>query len=125
MRILGACNDFNQDIIQCISDTLFKKQITKEFYLSKENCNLDTTFLYYSNSYSLLDYIAKSYNSNQEFIETINTYRDINGILLSIDYGYFRVIASNEELKLIYDNQSEPVIPLRTIIPEDHFAYDD
>ena len=111
MKILEVYNSSNQDIIQCISDTLFNKQTIKEFYLNESNCNLNTTFLYYAYSYSILEYIDENYTNKQDFIKAINTYRDINGILISIDYGYFRVIASDEELKLIYDNQTKPVEP--------------
>ena len=111
MKILGICDRFDWEILECISDKLLERQTVKNFYLSESNCDLDMKFSFYATCYSLKEYIKENFENEKEFIQAINNYRDIHGVCLSIEGTEVRVIASDDELKLIYDNQPEPVCP--------------
>lgn len=112
--------DNSRELLQAVSDELFDGKSFHISHISKE------TFEFYGEIGSIEEYIDKFYSGNkEELIKIINDFRDMNGVPLSIGNREFYVIASDEELKLIYDNQIKPVIPSCTIIPEDYFAYDD
>ena len=111
--------DNSRELLQAVSDELFDGKSFHINYISKG------TFEFYGEIGSIEEYIDKFYSGNkEELIKIINDFRDINGVPLSIGNREFYVIASDKELELIY-NQIKLVIPSCTIIPEDHFAYDD
>ena len=111
--------DNSRELLQAVSDELFDGKSFHINYISKE------TFEFYGEIGNIEEYIDKFYSGNkEEVVKTINDFRDINGVPLSIGNKEFYVIVSDEELELIY-NQIKSVIPSCTIIPEDHFTYDD
>lgn len=98
--------DNSRELLQAVSDELFDGKSFHINYISKG------TFEFYGEIGSIEEYIDKFYNGNkEELVKTINDFRDVNGVPLSIENREFYVIASDEELELIYNNQIKPVIP--------------
>ena len=109
----------NSDLLlQAISDSLFDQ---KSFHI---NSIMKDSFLFYGEVGSIKEYINKIYNGNiKEFIKAINSFRDIYGIPLQIEFGDFRVIASDEELEFIFNNQNrKPIYPESCI--KGNFTYE-
>lgn len=111
MKILDVETYNNNNILKVISDTLFNKQLIKTFHIDKK-INLNESFFYYGKSYLISDYVLLNLYSVDTFISLINKFRDMFGILLGIEFGNFRIIASDEELEFIFNNQNrKPIYP--------------
>ena len=92
----------NTEKIKISSDQLFRSQIEKKFYLNKHNFN-DLYFMYYGTPIYYKDYL-KEFGNIDNFIEEINKCRNKFGVPLEIEGNTFHIIASDEELEIIFKN---------------------